>query len=352
MKRALVVLAVLALIAVAGDMSTGGAELTKFKGYGTFRWTSFGEEDNNPANEFSDYIWMAWIPRISEQVDFCVSFQHTTTENNGVQFDQMYLNLNMGENFSVRGGQFKVPFGYAYTRSGGSMYFADRAYTGTGAQFNIYGGKDIGAMLTAEYAPVTVDLMFSNGTGSDAHADTVCNKQFTARITAEPTDWLTIGGSVAMIGQPERMVEGVTLEDWSSMGLDFFAVADYPVSPTGTFLFTGEYMMLGYPGNDVEGMEMHDGARMSVMAGYKADLNGEFLVSVLPTVRYDTNDLIATWAEGGDEPEDNRSYLDFCVNLGLFNQYNTLQVGARNFSREDSDWEGYTDIYANWRINF
>ncbi|PIE52601.1 hypothetical protein CSA37_05820 [Candidatus Fermentibacteria bacterium] len=281
-----------------------------------------------------------------------VSFSHKTTSNQLVQFDQIYLNLHLDENFSLRGGQFKVPFGYAYTRSGGSMYFADRAAIGTGSQYKLYGGKDIGAMLTVNYQPVTFDLMISNGTGSDAHADTTINKQITARIAAEPADWLTVGASYARIGRPEIEDSTGTTEEWSSMGMDFYAVAEYPLSPSGTLLFTGEYMMLGYNGADVEGQEHHDGSRMSLMLGYKAELNSDVLVSVLPAVRYDACDPIASWAESADEPEDNRSFLDYCVNLGLFNKRNTLQIGARSYSRENDDWDGYTDMYANWRINF
>ena len=41
----------------------------------------------------------------------------------------------------------KVPFGYAWTRSGGSMYFADRAYTNGASHFMNHAVRDNGIMM-------------------------------------------------------------------------------------------------------------------------------------------------------------------------------------------------------------
>ncbi len=345
MKRAIMVLAVLTLVAFAGDFATGGAELTKFKGYGTFRWTMYGMEGANPASEFKDYVWMAWVPKINDHLDLCIAAQNTTTGSSVTVLDQMYLDMKLTECLSVRGGQFKVPFGYGYTRSGGSMLFADRAFAISGSDFMLYGGKDIGAMLTAEFAPVTIDLMLSNGTGNNMHADTLCSKQFTARLAVEPTEWLTIGGSLAMIGQPEITDTTGTMDSWSSNGMDFFAVANYPVSATGTLNFAGEYMILGQNGVISEDADSHDGARMSVMAGYDMQLDGDVILAIQPAVRYDSIDPIA------DIDDNNLTAIDFCVGIELFSKYNTLQIGARNYGFE-ADVDGYTDIYTKWRMNF
>ena len=340
MKRTLLVLALFALVAFAGDFATGGAELTKFKGYGTFRFTSYGMEDANPSSQFSDYVWMAWLPKINDNVDLCVSAKHDTTTV--LKFDAMYLNMMVTEGFSLRGGQFKLPFGYAYTRSGGSMYFADRGML-SGVGTAKFGGLDIGAQATVEFAPVTVDLMISNGTGANVMACTdSVKKQFTARLAVDPTEWLTVGGSFAMVGTPEiGEAEAV-----SANGMDFFAVANYPVSPMGTLRFVGEYMILGADDNMDDAT---DGNAMSVMAGYDMDLDGDVLVRVMPAVRYD----MATPVDPTGEAEDmGVNCLDACVNLGLFSNLNTLQVGMRMYGEEDEDFDSYTDIYANWRINF
>jgi len=352
MKRTLAILAVLALVASAGDMVTGGSELIKFKGYGTFRWTMYGLENNPIGSSMSSYTFINWVPKLNEYVDGYISATLTTPGDLDVAIDCAYLNLHFTDNFTLAGGQFKAPFGYGYTRSGGSMYFADRSAIATQNQFGIYGGIEISTMLTAEFEPVTVDLALSNGNGISASADTTHNKQFTARLTVDPTEWFTIGASMAMIGQPELSDSTATLDSWSSNGMDFFAVANYPVSPTGKLCFEGEYMILGYPANDADGWELHDGTGMSVMAGYDVTLDGDVILGIMPAIRYDSVDPIASWTVGADEPEDNYSRIDFCLNLDLFSELNTLQIGLRNNGFENGDIDGYSDMYANWRMNF
>jgi len=346
MKRTLIVLAVFALVAFAGDMVSGGSELTKFTGYGTFRWTMNGEEDHNPASTMRTYSYISWIPKLNEYADAKIAATITTPGDEDFKVCYAYLNLHFTNNFTLTGGQLNVPFGYGYTRSGGSMLFADRTSIVSGSDFGAYGGKGIMTMLTAEFAPVTVDLALSNGNGMNAAADdTLMKKQFTARLTVDPTEWLTIGGSMAMIGMPDDDDTEDVDEGWSSNGMDFFAVANYPVTPTGTLNFVGEYMMLA--AYDVE--DAHDGARMSVMAAYDAQLDGDVIKAIQPAVRYDSIDPIDV--TGNDDLEDNYTAIDFCVGVELFSNKNTIQIGARNYGFE-ADVDGYTDIYANWRINF
>ncbi len=373
MKRTIVVLMILAVVALAGDMVSGGSELTKFSGHASFRFSMFGEEDPLTSSTMSTYSYVNWVPKLNDYVDGKIGAT-VTTPTVGTSFDvcYAYLNLHFTDNFTLSAGQMNIPFGYAYTRSSGSMLFADRASMVTNppgssninplpgyGDFGLYGGKDNMAMLTVNYAPVTVDLAFSNGNGTNFDADTTVNKQFTARLAVEPTEWLTVGGSVAMIGQPELTLVsgGPTTDSWSSNGIDVFAVANYPLSSTGTINFVGEYMMLGYPSNDVTGFELHDGARMSIMGGYDMELDGEVILAVQPAVRFDTIDPIATWADTATEPEDNQTIIDFCVGVDLFTNLNTLQLGMRNYSWENDDvatggTESYNDMYVKWRMNF
>ncbi len=162
MKRTLIVLAVFALVAFAGDMVTGGSELTKFTGHGNFRWTMYGEEDVNPSSTFSTYSYVSWIPKLNEYADAKIAATITTPGDEDFKVCYAYLNLHFTDNFTLSGGQMNIPFGYAYTRSSGSMYFADRSLLTFGAQFGVYGGKDIAAMLTAKFAPVTVAARFAH----------------------------------------------------------------------------------------------------------------------------------------------------------------------------------------------
>ncbi|MEA3265589.1 MAG: porin [Candidatus Fermentibacteria bacterium] len=346
MKRTLVVLAVFALVAFAGDMISGGSELTKFTGHASFRYSMNGFEDINPSSTMGTYSYVSWVPKLNEYVDGKIGATITTPSATNFNVCYAYLNLHFTDNFTLSGGQMNIPFGYAYTRSSGSMLFADRSMIVSGDDFGAYGGKDNMAMLTAEFAPVTVDLALSNGDGMRNSADTTVNKQFTARLAVDPAEWLTIGGSMAMIGAPEVTVEEVTTESWSSNGMDFFAVANYPVTSTGTLNFVGEYMMLA--AYDVE--NAHDGASMSAMLAYDAQLNGDVIKAVQPAVRFDTIDPIDL--TGNDELEDNSTVLDFCVGIEVFSNKNTFQIGARNYGFENEDIDGYTDIYAKWRMNF
>ena len=347
MKKAIEILAVLACFAFAGEVLSGGSDMIKFKGYATFRWTMFGEEDYNPGSTMSTYSYIQWCPRLNEYVDGAISATVTTPGDADIRVDCANLNLHFTENFTLTGGQFKVPFGYAYTRSGGSMYFGDRSALVDGNNFDDFGGKDISTMLTAEFAPVTVDLALSNGNGMNASADDQdMNKQFTARVVADPTDWLEIGGSVAMIGHADLDSTEVLDESWNATGMDFFAVANYPVSPTGDLVFVGEYMMLGAQDNydDAE-----DGSRMSVMAGYDVDLDGDVFLAIMPALRYD---MVTPIDVTGEAVDNGISRIDFCLNIDLFSQYNTLQIGARNYGSENENVDGHTDMYANWRMNF
>jgi hypothetical protein len=354
MKRTLVVLAVFALVAFAGDMVSGSSDITKFAGYGTFRWTMYGSEDRNPASNFSTSSYLSWAPKLNEYVDGKVAVTVNTPSSSNFNVCYAYLNLHFTENFTLSGGQMNIPFGYCYTRSGGSMYFADRSMLSGGDQFFKYGGKDNMVMLTGEFEPVTVDFAFSNGNGMRNSADTTVNKQFTARLAVDPAEWLTIGGSLAMIGTPDiKDASGtVTTEAFSSNGMDFFTVADYPVSPTATLRFVGEYGILGYPVDVAEGWESSNASGMSIMAGYDMDLDGDVFVRIMPAVRYDSINPWDAVQEDADPLKDGMTRLDFCFNVGLFSKKNTMQIGVRNYGFENDDVDGYTDFYTNWRMNF
>ncbi|MCK5785026.1 MAG: hypothetical protein KAH54_00560, partial [Candidatus Sabulitectum sp.] len=112
MKRTLVVLAVLALVAFAGDMVSGGSELTKFTGYGSFRWTMYGEEDANPSNNFSTFSYVSWIPKLNDYVDGKIAATIATPAASNFSVCYAYLNLHFTENFTLTGGQLNIPFGY------------------------------------------------------------------------------------------------------------------------------------------------------------------------------------------------------------------------------------------------
>lgn len=331
----------------AGEFSTGAAELLKFKGTGYFRWNMYGGEEVNPDNNMSSFFTIDWLPKLNSFVDGKINLEFSST-NGSIKLADLYLNLNLTENFSLMGGQMKVPFGYANTRSSSSMYFADRAFISSADDYKNYAMRDNGLCLVASFEPVTVDLGFFNGTGANGMADNDWNNQFAARISADAMEWLTLGAAFTTIGQPE--VEEVT-ESWSSSGIDVFGVVNYPMSETAEMFFEGEYAMLGAVGPEMEGVTMNDASCMSVALGAEFAVGEGFLQAVRPAVRYDMVNPSGI-EEEGVEMEDNSTALDFCVGLDLTSGKNTLMLGARSYGFEDEDVDGYTDMYLNWRMNF
>ncbi len=346
--------AVLVLAAVslaAGEFSTGGSELLKFKGTGYFRWDFYGQEDINPENNMSSFFTIDWLPTLNSFVDGKINLELSST-NGSIKLADMYLNLNLSENLSLMGGQFKVPFGYANTRSGGSMYFADRAYTASVGDYRNYALRDNGICLVASFEPVTIDLAYFNGMGANKIADNDRSRQLAARVSADASEWLTLGAAFSSIGQPEIEDTTGTTDSWSSSGIDVFAVVKYPLGQGSKLFFEGEYAMLGRTGADVEGMEKSDGSCMSLGVAAEFAVGEGFVRAVRPAVRYDMVNPSTMLAEGADEPENNVTALDFCVGLDLTSGRNTLMLGARNYGFESESVDGYTNMYLNWRMNF
>lgn len=345
----LVMLSAMAALA-AGEFATGGSELLRFRGSGIFRWDFYGVEGSNPENSMSSCVIADWLPRLNGNVDGQFSLE-LYSSSGAIKLTDLFLNLHLTENLTLRAGQFKVPFGYANTLSSATMPFSYRAAVLGRPEFMAYGGRDIGVCLTAGMDLVSLDLALTNGTGDNQTADTTVSKQFTARVASGPADWLSLGVSVALIGQPEQPVGEFTMESWNSLGLDLFAVADYPVGETVSIHFAGEYMNLGYAGPGIQNHELAHGKAMLFTLAADFETGSGFVQAVRPAVRYEVFSPMAYY-QPGNRPEDDRTALDFCVNLEVFSSANTLQIGGRNYSYENPNISGYTDIYAGWRMNF
>jgi len=339
-------------VLAAGEFDTGCAELLKFSGYGLFRWDFYGMENANPGNGMRSYFNVNWDPKLNSHVSGRMQLDLNSNTSNSVRLAEIYLNLKLTGSISLMGGQFKVPFGYGWTRPGGSMYFADRAFSTITTDYRNYAVRDNGVCLVAGFDPVRVDLGYFNGVGANKTADNSRNGQFAARVAADAASWLSLGAAFTTIGQPEIEDSTGTIDSWSSSGMDFYAAARYPLGESAKLFFEGEYAILGRTGADVEGMEKNDGSCMSIGVAAEFGVGGGFVRNVRPAVRYDMVDPSTMIAEGADEPENNVNVLDFCVGLDLTDNRNTLMLGARNFSFENDNLDGYTDIYLNWRMNF
>jgi hypothetical protein len=356
MRLALAAVAVVALVAFAGgEFATGGSDLMKFKGYGMATLHMWGQEGANPSMSFDGYANFDWRPQVNDWLGAKVNWKvYTWQSNGGFKLEDAYLNLDLTENFAVMAGQFKRPWGYAYTRSGSSMYFYQRAFIQNAAAFDWYGGRDVGLNITGDFDVVALDLAVQNGAGDNTYdfgGDSVSiNKQVTIRAEAMPNEWATIGIAYGMANRATLNEAGEDDETYSAGGIDGYAVVEYPLSETGTLLFTGEYMMLPYLGPDVEGQDPYDGMAYSLMLGGTFEVDMGRITALTPAMRYDQVDP-ALASDPGDDSEDNEGAIDFCLNVHT-GPMNTLQLGARNRTFEAEGTDGWTDIYANWRMTF
>jgi hypothetical protein len=203
-------------------------------------------------------------------------------------------------------------------------------------------------MLIGEFDMFTVDLAYTNGVVEGSEFDS--NKQVTLHAAVEATDWLTIGAGLGMTTANETPGDPDS-DTYSSNAIDVYGLVEYPMSETMDLHFTGEYLMLGYASPDIEGMEKTDGTVMTAALGATFGIEGELVTGITPMLRYEQVSPATMLAEGAEEPEDNYGAIDFCGNIHMGSN-NVLQLGLRNYSYENEDMDGYTDIIANWRMNF
>ncbi|MFO8183641.1 MAG: porin [Candidatus Aegiribacteria sp.] len=345
--RYLLIVSVLAAPALAGgEFSTGGAELLQFKGYLISDFQIYGEEDADPDMGFDIIAALEWKPRLNEWLDAKIAFKSKPTafegdmEDLSLTTEDILLNLHFTENVTFSMGQFKRPFGYNYTRSGSSMYFLDRAILQGMSEFKNFGKRDIGANLNLGFDMVNLDVAFTNGAGDNEPEDD-SNRQFTLRAEIEPVDGITVAGALGSHSEDD------STETYSATGLDFYTVVDYPLSETSTLNFVGEYLIMGEPSAD--NVDMNDATAYAFTLAPEFELDGPALLALRPAIRYET---YSPSYEGGTDPRDDMTAIDFSLNLDLYSSKNTLQVGGRNLSFEDENTDGYTDMYIAWRMKF
>ncbi len=354
MKYALCIVALIATLSFAGSTFDGGcADTFGISGYTKAWFYMFGAENSDPENTFRGYNWTAFTGRLNDNVYGCVGTQFKTYNgNSSIQVCDAFLNMNIVPELSIRAGQFKIPFGWAFNCSGGGLYFLDRAFVTGTSEFTNFGGRDVGIKLHGQFDMVGIDVAYFNGTGSYTDADDDVNKEFAALLTVDATDWLTIAGGVAMIGQPQLDSAGVVIQEkWDATGIDAYVLADYPLSDASNLIFEGEYLQAGYNGPEDIGGEWEAGTAYYAMLGVNFDLEESFLSGIMPAVRYETLSPYEYVVTGEDAAKDNETVMDFCVNCYLTPK-NTIQIGGRNFSFEADGEDGYTDMYLGWRMNF
>ncbi|MCD4846855.1 MAG: hypothetical protein K8R76_01540, partial [Candidatus Aegiribacteria sp.] len=116
MKYALCIVALIATLSFAGSTFDGGcADTFGINGY-TKAWIyMFGAEDHDPANSFRGYNWTSFTARLNDNVYGCVGTQFNTYNgNSSIQVCDAFLNMDIVPELSIKAGQFKVPFGWAF----------------------------------------------------------------------------------------------------------------------------------------------------------------------------------------------------------------------------------------------
>ena len=350
MKYALCIVALVATLSFAGSTFDGGcADTFGINGYTKAWFYMFGEENNDPENTFRGYNWTTFTARLNDNVYGCVGTQFKTWNGNySLNVSDVYLNMDIVPELSIRAGQFKIPFGWAYTSSGGGQYFLDRAFVTGEPEFTNFGGRDVGIKLHGQFDMVGIDVAYFNGTGSYNDANDDVNKEFAALLTVDATDWLTIAGGVALIGAPDI---ADSTEEWTATGIDAYVLADYPISDASNLIFEGEFLQAGYDGPELIAGEWEAGTAYYAMLGVNFDLADSFIASIMPAVRYESLSPYEYVVTGDDAAKDNTTIMDFCVNCYL-TPANTIQIGGRNYSFEADGVDGYTDMYLGWRMNF
>jgi hypothetical protein len=328
-----------------GDFGTGGSELMKVKGYNMLSFSLWGMEDVSPANGFRVVSELAWEPTITDWMNAKINLKYESAKETGLfAMEDVWINMELADGFSIMGGQFKRPFGYGYTRSGSSMLFMDRPLFTGWSTFKKYGKRDIGLDACLQFAPVRFDLAYTNGVGDNKDENIEDGKQLTIRGLVEPIDWLTLA---AAFGVHNGGYDSDTTTTWSSNGFDVYAVADYPASDDVTINFVGEYMSLGSP-QDGGGITLNNGSAYTALLGAKFSLGDGMITAIQPAVRYEN---VSPDYVGDTDPANDYGAIDFCLNLHM-GSLNTLQLGGRNYTFEDDSTDSYTDMYLNWRMKF
>jgi len=333
----------------SGEFSTGGSELLTFKGYLISTFNMYGEElaDGEPNNDFNITATIEWLPKLNEWVDGKIGFKADpetytgTYEDLSLTTEDIMINMHFTDMLTFSMGQFKKPFGYNYTISGSSLYYRDRAMVAD--MISDFGKRDFGANLNADFGVVDLDLSYTNGEGDNEPEDDDL-KAFNVRAVINPMQGINIG---AALGTTSEYADSTNQDTFSATGLDFYATAGFPLSTTSDMLWEGEYLVIGDTMADEVDYTNATGYAMSVIANF--NLESDMLQAVRPAIRYET---VSPGYAGAIDPENDVNAIDFCLNLDLYSSKNTAQIGMRNYSGQNGDFDGYTDMYLGWRMKF
>jgi len=341
-----VFLIVVSVAAASGEFATGGAELLKFKGYLIAAFNGYGEQNADPDNGFDVLATIEWCPRLNNRLDAKIAFKSQPTRYTGsiedlsLTTEDIVVNMHICQAATFSMGHFKRPFGYCYTRSGSSMYFRDRAMLC--GIFGNFGKRDIGANMALHFGFADIDLAYTNGAGDNEPEDD-SHKSFTARAVLEPVNGIQVAGAFGSYSENADTTGEGTVR---ATALDFYSVINLPVSDTVKLFFSGEYITAGEPVENNADWNNASGYAATLLADF--DLDGNVIQAIRPAVRYESNSPGYT----GDDPKNDAGAVDFCLSIDVFSSRNTIQTGMRNYLFQNTEENGYSDMYFTWRMKF
>jgi hypothetical protein len=176
---------------------------TTLGGYIQAQFLTTNEEDAVPNNTFT--IRSERVQFKSELTDSLSTTLEIDAKTDGFEAKDIYLGYKISPKFSLKVGQMKKPFSFAYLQAIYKSPMIERPLH-VRKYFDSYLGRDVG--LIAEWEPhkrIELAMGVFNGAGSGENAATDNNnaKDFVGRVELMPTKWLTMAFNASSHGLTE-----------------------------------------------------------------------------------------------------------------------------------------------------
>ena len=176
---------------------------TTISGYVQAQFQTTNEDDAVPNNTFT--VHRGRFQLKSKLTDSLSTTLEIDAKTDGVETKDIYLRYKISPKFSLKVGQMKKPFSFAYLQAMYKSPMIERPLH-VRKYFDNYLGRDVG--LIAEWEPhkqieLAMGVFNGAGSGEDAVTDNNNAKDFVGRVELMPAKWLTMGGNVSSHGLTE-----------------------------------------------------------------------------------------------------------------------------------------------------
>lgn len=176
---------------------------TTLSGYVQVQFRTTNEDDAVPNNTFT--VRRGRFQLKSKLTDSLSTTLEFDAKTDCVEAKDIYLRYKISPKFSLKVGQMKKPFSFAYLQAMYKSPMIERPLH-VRKYFDNYLGRDVG--LIAEWEPhkrieFAIGVFNGAGSGEDAVTDNNNAKDFVGRVELMPAKWLTMGGNVSSHGLTE-----------------------------------------------------------------------------------------------------------------------------------------------------